>query len=551
MKAGGAYVALDPSHPRARLQWILADSGASMIVTDGDVSTVASLTVRVIHLFHDRDRIATEGIDDLSHETHSEQAVYVMYTSGSTGVPNGVVVPHRALTNLLRSMQRAPGLTTADRLLSVTTLAFDIAGLELFLPLTTGASLMIAGQDTIVDAARLARQIERWRPTVMQATPATWRLLLESGWVGRPDLKVLCGGEALSVDLASYLRQRCAAVWNMYGPTETTIWSTTGRLGEGPAISLGAPIANTEVHVLDANGQPVPFGVAGELFIGGKGLARGYLQRADLTAERFVPNPLSTDCGRRLYRTGDRARRHADGTLEFLGRTDHQVKLRGFRIDPAEVERAIAAEPLVQQCVVTTREDGRGDNVLVAYVVGDRSGEQSLRDRIAMTLPSYMVPAFVVFLPALPLTPNGKLDRKALPMLFLPETRTAGPAAASDGLERTIAEIWRDVLQLERVGATDNFFDIGGHSLLLNLVRARLVKVIGRDIPIVDLFRLPTIGSLAQFLAGGREGIEFAVDRDYESIVQRRAGTERMRQLKRSRDAGRVDASAEPRTASH
>jgi amino acid adenylation domain-containing protein len=537
MKSGSAYVALDPSHPPKRLAWILDNSAAAVIITDRDDLTVASPAVRVIHLGRERDSIAAEAVDNLSSESQPDQAAYVMYTSGSTGVPHGVVVSHRSLVNLLQSMRRAPGLTATDRLLSVTTLAFDIAGLELFLPLITGASLMIASQETVVDAARLGEQIERWRPTVMQATPATWRLLLESGWAGRPDLKVLCGGEALTVELASRLRQRCAAVWNMYGPTETTVWSTTGEIGEGVTISLGTPIDNTDVHVLDTTGQPVPLGVSGELYIGGEGLARGYLGRADLTAERFVPNPFSSDRGRRLYRTGDRVRRHQDGTLEFLGRTDHQLKLRGFRIDPAEIEEAITMHTQVRQCVVSTRQDGRGDKVLVAYVAGDRSCEPMLRTRLAAVLPAYMVPSAIVFLPALPLTPNGKVDRRALSLLSLNEPPASASPPPADRVERTIADIWCNVLNVDRVGVNDNFFDLGGHSLLVNQVRARLNTALGRDVPVIELFRRPTIRTLAQLVAERRHDLtEPSFSSETNHADQRRAGAERLRQLKRSRD---------------
>jgi amino acid adenylation domain-containing protein len=503
LKAGGAYVPLDPSHPPARLAWILEDAHASVLVADRAAEGLfPSYRGRLLWLDREADAIAEEDPGNLTHDTDPEQAAYVLYTSGSTGVPNGVLVPHHALSNLLGSMQRRPGLTRTDRLLSVTTLAFDIAGLELFLPLITGASLMIASQETVADAARLAARIASYDATVMQATPATWRMLVEAGWTGKGDMTVLCGGEALSVELAAQLVSGCAAVWNMYGPTETTIWSTTGlvRAGEG-GIGLGRPIENTDVHVLDSQRQPVPIGVSGELYIGGDGLARGYLGRPDLTAERFVPHPFSVEPGRRLYRTGDRVRLRADGALDYLGRADHQIKLRGFRIDPSEIERAVAAHPLVHQAVVVAHEDRRGDTTLVAYVVGDPSSEASLRDRLTATLPGYMVPSAIVFLSALPLTPNGKVDRRALPA---PAAAAAGAPprsrAPADGLERTIADSWCEVLNIDRVGAADNFFDVGGHSLLLNRVRAQLERRLAREIPMLELFRHPTVATLARYL---------------------------------------------------
>lgn len=544
LKAGGAYVPLDPSHPPRRLAWILGDANAPVLIADRAADGLfASYRGQLIWLDRTWDAVADEDPGNLPHDTDPEHAAYVLYTSGSTGLPNGVVVSHHALSNLLGSMQRRPGLTRTDRLLSVTTLAFDIAGLELFLPLTSGASLMIASQETVADGARLAARIASWNATMMQATPATWQMLVDAGWAGKRDMTVLCGGEALSVELAARLVSGCAAVWNMYGPTETTIWSMAGQVsvGEG-GIGLGRPIENTEIHLLDSQRQPVPIGVSGELYIGGDGLARGYLGRPELTAERFVPHPFSDEPGRRLYRTGDRARLRADGSVEFLGRVDHQIKLRGFRIDPSEVEAVAVLHPLVHQAVVVAHQDLRGDPVLIAYVVGDPSGEASLRDQLAATLPSYMVPASIVFLSTLPLTPNGKVDRTALPAL--PSTAAGAPGrsrAPADGLERTIADIWRDVLQIDRVGVADNFFDLGGHSLLLNRVRAQLVRTLQREIPVLELFRHPTVAALARHLGDSSKEAADSHSRDLrrDPAESRTEGAERLRQLKRRRQIAR------------
>jgi amino acid adenylation domain-containing protein len=349
-KAGGAYVPLDPAYPRERLDFMLADSGAEVVVTDS--------TVRA---HHGAGAATPSGPDDLA---------YIIYTSGSTGRPKGVEIPNRALVNLLASMAEEPGLGASDVLCAVTTLAFDIAGLEIWLPLVTGARVVVASQDDATDPHRLARLLAGVGATVMQATPVTWRGLIEAGWQGGAGFKALCGGEALPVALADQLLDRGVELWNLYGPTETTIWSTALRVTtRGQPLSIGHPIANTTVHVLDAQLQPVADGQTGELHIGGAGLARGYRGRPDLTAERFIPDPFGSTPGARLYKTGDVARRRADGQLEVLGRLDHQVKVRGFRVECGEVEAALEAHPAVRAAVVVAREDTAGDARLVAYVV--------------------------------------------------------------------------------------------------------------------------------------------------------------------------------------
>ncbi len=500
LKAGAAYVPLDPSHPGRRLASIIEDSDAAVLVADHTAEGLfPSYRGHLVRLDSTWKTFAHEDPRDLMHDTHPDQAAYVLYTSGSTGRPNGVVVSHQSLSNLLGSMRRRPGFARTDRMIAVTTLAFDIAGLELFLPLTSGGSLMIAGQDTVTDAARLAAHIDRWNATVMQATPATWQMLIDAGWMGKPDLRVWCGGEALPSELAAQLVTRSAALWNMYGPTETTIWSTTAPTRPGDhAIGLGGPIENTEIHVLDEQGHIVPIGVSGEIYIGGDGLARGYLGRPELTAERFVPDPFSSRPGRRLYRTGDRARLRADGSLESLGRADHQIKRRGYRIELGEIEAAARAHPDVQ-AAVATYDHVRGDKALVAYVVGKSSSEAAIRTHLAAAVPGYMMPASIVFLSALPLTPNGKVDRKALPpppAFPVPDLPYRDP----QGVERMIVEIWRQVLEIDRVGVTDNFFDLGGHSLLLNRVRAHLERSLAREISVVELFRHPTVAALARYL---------------------------------------------------
>jgi len=514
LKAGGAYVPLDPSFPVERLAFMAADAALPVLVTQAAlVGRLPAHAARVVLLDDpDPDPDAAAGdAGDAGGGATLDDLAYVLYTSGSTGHPKGVQIPHRALVNFLASMRRAPGLTAADTLLAVTTLSFDIAGLELYLPLIVGARLVVAGRDVAVDGAALAATLTRTGATVMQATPATWRLLLDAGWQGDPRLTALCGGEALPGELAARLRPRVGALWNMYGPTETTIWSTIQEVAEpvgaaGEVVPIGRPIANTQTYVLDGHMRPVPVGVPGELCIGGAGLARGYLGRPALTAERFVPDPFATAPGARLYKTGDRARYRPDGTLEYLGRLDNQVKVRGYRIELGEVEATLAAHPAVRQAVVTVREDTPGDARLVAYVVPEPGGApaaEELRALLRERLPAYMVPSAFVALAAFPLTPNGKVDRRALPApdAAQPADTDAGAyVAPRTPTEREVATVWAEVLKLARVGAEDDFFDIGGHSLLATQVVARLRAARGPGMSLRTLFDAPTVALLAAAL---------------------------------------------------
>ncbi|HEX7238832.1 MAG TPA: amino acid adenylation domain-containing protein, partial [Longimicrobiaceae bacterium] len=396
LRAGGAYVPVDPAHPAERIAHVLADAGAAVMVADA--ATADSLPAhgaRVVRLEEADDAEPA----DFDPGVGPESAAYVIYTSGSTGRPKGVVVPHRALVNFLHSMRARPGLSPADVLLAVTTLSFDIAALELLLPLVVGARVVVASRDAASDAGLLAARLASSGATVMQATPSTWRMLLDDGWTGRPGLRALCGGEALDAELARRLRPAVAALWNLYGPTETTVWSTVHEVVEAEgAPPVGRPVANTRLHLLDAALGSVPVGVEGELLVGGDGVARGYLGRPELTAERFLPDPSGGEPGARLYRTGDRARFRADGGLEYLGRADQQVKVRGFRVEPGEVEAVLGTHPAVRGCAVVAREDAG-----------------VLRDHLRRFLPDYMVPGAFVGLDALPLMPGGKVDLRALP----------------------------------------------------------------------------------------------------------------------------------------
>jgi amino acid adenylation domain-containing protein len=500
LKAGGAYLPLDPGYPADRLAYMVADAQVPVLVTQaGLINQLPAHDGRVVCLDADWAAIAKEVTQPPTNGGSAENLAYAIYTSGSTGRPKGVMVSHRNVVNLLAAMAEQPGLSRNDVLLAVTPISFDIAGLEVFLPLVAGARLALVSRDIAQDGARLRLSLEAVGATVLQATPASWRMLFDAGWQGGK-VKALCGGEALPKDLARTLAATTAAAWNLYGPTETTIWSTAYHLTPDACISIGRPISNTRTHVLDDNIEVAPIGVAGELYIGGEGVARGYLGRPGLTAERFVPSPFG--CGKRLYRTGDRVRYLADGNMEFLGRRDNQVKVRGFRVEPREVEAALMQYAGVRQGVVVAREDAPGETRLVGYVVGAANtaiDAGAIRDHLREFVPDYMVPSAFVVLEALPLTPNGKLDRRALPA---PEGRreAAGYVAPRTSLEEALATVWAEVLKLDRVGVHDNFFELGGHSLLAMKVCVQSRSILARSIDVSTLFSRPTIAGISEWL---------------------------------------------------
>jgi amino acid adenylation domain-containing protein len=504
LKSGAAYVPVDPDHPAERIGLLLADAGAELIVTDGSLPIGAyGAAARTVDLGRDRGRIAARPSTAPERTAAPGDVAYLIYTSGSTGTPKGVVVPHRALANFLLSMAERPGLTAADTLVALTTVAFDISALELFLPLVTGARVVVAGGAEARDPRRLAELLAAEDATVLQATPATWRMLTES--VGPPaaGLTVLCGGERLAPDLGERLVAGGADVWDLYGPTEATVWATTAKLDPTGRAVGWAPVANTAVHVLDDLLEPVPEGVVGELYLGGTAVAHGYHRRPALTAERFVPDPYG-EPGGRLYRTGDLAWRRRDGAVEIVGRTDHQVKVRGFRIEPGEIEARLLALGEVTEAVVAVREDVPGDRRLVAYLVAGRERPAAeLRSLLERTLPGYMVPAAFVYLPALPLTAGGKVDRKALPE---PDATPPGLAARyvapRDEAEELLCGLFAEVLGVARVGAEDDFFGLGGHSLLAVRVTARLREARGLDVPVRAVFDHTTPAALARALDG-------------------------------------------------
>ncbi len=513
LKAGGAYVPIDPTHPSKRLAFMLADAQPLVLLTQERLQSKLpphrSHVVVIDAGGPPAARLKRASAPDRA--CSPGDLAYVIYTSGSTGEPKGVEINHSAVVNMLASMQRRPGLSAEDTMLAITTLTFDIAALEIFLPLVCGACVVIAGSETIRDGVALINLIERSGASVLQATPATLRMLLDAGWAGAPRLKVLCGGEAWTAELASLLLPRCDSLWNMYGPTETTVWSAVAKVKAGRAIVIGSPIANTQIHILDRHLQPTPIGVPGELHIGGIGLARGYHNRLELTAEKFIPDPFRSEPGARLYKTGDLARYLPNGAIEYLGRMDHQVKIRGFRIELGEIKSALAGLPGVREAVVVAREDVPGDKRLVAYFTSAEDiSAAALRVHLASVLPEYMAPAAYVRLDALPLTPNGKLDRRALPA---PEDQAFGTRAyeAPEGpLETAIAAIWAELLHLERVGRHDNFFDLGGHSLLAIRLIGRIRATTGVEIALTSIFKASTVAGMAEIVGGQRSVPSFS-----------------------------------------
>ncbi|UQZ55909.1 non-ribosomal peptide synthetase [Bacillus subtilis] len=504
LKTGAAYLPLDPEFPADRISYMLEDAKPSCIITTEEIAASLPDNLAVPELVLDQ-AVTQEIIKRYSPENPDvsvslDHPAYIIYTSGSTGRPKGVVVTQKSLSNFLLSMQEAFSLGEEDRLLAVTTVAFDISALELYLPLISGAQIVIAKKETIREPQALAQMIENFDINIMQATPTLWHALVTSEPEKLRGLRVLVGGEALPSGLLQALQDLHCSVTNLYGPTETTIWSAAAFLEEGlqGVPPIGKPIWNTQVYVLDNGLQPVPPGVVGELYIAGTGLARGYFHRPDLTAERFVADPYGPP-GTRMYRTGDQARWRADGSLDYIGRADHQIKIRGFRIELGEIDAVLANHPHIEQAAVVVREDQPGDKRLAAYVVADAAIDTAeLRRYMGASLPDYMVPAAFVEMDELPLTPNGKLDRKALPA---PDFSTSvSDRAPRTPQEEILCDLFAEVLGLARVGIDDSFFELGGHSLLAARLMSRIREVMGAELGIAKLFDEPTVAGLAAHL---------------------------------------------------
>ncbi|MDX2505743.1 MAG: amino acid adenylation domain-containing protein, partial [Gammaproteobacteria bacterium] len=510
LKAGGGYVPMDPGYPNERLSYMLEHSGVEVLISQDDLlEQLPKHLAKVICIDSDWETIGQLGTDNPVTEVKPEHLAYVIYTSGSTGKPKGVQVPHGAVVNFLSSMAEQPGLSAKDKLLAVTTLSFDIAVLELYLPLTVGAQVIIASREVASDGDQLLKALQQHHITTMQATPASWRMLLEAGWQGGEHFKVMVGGEALPRDLANELIDR-AELWNMYGPTETTVWSTCEHITEkdGP-ILIGKAIGNTQVYVLDKNQQQVPVGVPGELYIAGDGVTRGYLHADELTVERFTSDPFSESSNASMYRTGDQVVFHRTGQLEYMGRLDNQVKLRGFRIELGEIESVLLTSPAIKEAVVDIKELSPGDMRLVAFLIlsdGAQLDNDALRSVCQAELPEYMVPQHFVQLDMLPLTLNGKIDRKSLPIdRITDQVAEQNIIEPVTDIEKQLAEIWKAVLKLDQISMTSNFFNLGGHSLLANKIITQIRKALNVSIPLTFLFEFPTLQLMADNLPLGKD----------------------------------------------
>src|SRR5579871_1455750 len=501
LKAGGAWLPLDPAQPRERLLEILSDATPAILLTDrasrarlpeSDLPTVLA----------DAPALDPEAkAEGMGQDAIPDSLAYVIYTSGSTGRSKGAEIPHRAVVNLLADMKRKFALSPADRALAINPLCFDFSVAEIFLPLVSGATLIVASREDATDPRRLAALQERTSVTLLQATPATWRGLINAGWTGSKNLKAVSGGEELPRDLAEALLERSAVVWNVYGPTETTVFAVVHKVESGDGrVPIGRPIANMQVHIADKSGAPVPDGVPGELYLGGPGLARGFRNDPVLTAKRFIRLPA---IGRtRLYRTGDIVRRRGNGLVEWCGRTDNQVKVRGFRIGLEEIEAALCTHERVALAAVRIWPDASGEMSLCAYVVpkeGDELAARTLKAFLRNKLPEYMVPARIVTLARMPMTVNGKIDRLRLPEPLAVEMRRE-PAEPRNECERRIAESWARLLGLPKVGIHDNFFELGGHSVLAFLAMLDIKKIDGRELPLGMLLENPTVAELARAL---------------------------------------------------
>ena len=503
LKAGGAYVPIHISSPSERIQFILKDANAKVLLTNMDTGPLNEFKGLIVNLNNENFLIESKS-SDFQNVVNSDSLAYILYTSGSTGEPKGVMVNHSSLVNFLWSMRNSPGINADSVMLALASISFDPSTLELFLPLMVGAKVVIASEEMTTNPSLLAETINRQHVNILQATPATWQLLLDTSWAGNAGLKALCGGDVLTRKMADQLLERVGSLWNMYGPTETTVWSTFCQIQKGDnPITIGHPIGNTQIYILDSYLQIVPVGVIGELYIGGEGVARGYLNNPQLTREKFIPDIFSSKPESRLYKTGDIGRYLPDYNIEILGRMDDQVKVQGHRMELGEITSVLMQHPSVNDGIVITRTEISSDKRLVAYFVpkyNTSPDTAELREFLGKKLPDYMIPSFFVSMDSLPLTPNGKIDRKSLPA---PEDsrKLSGYIAPRNEEEQIMAKIWQSVLYVEQVGIHDNFFDLGGASIQSIQIVAK-ANMYGYQISVENIFEYQTVAELAAYIKG-------------------------------------------------
>lgn len=527
LKAGGAYLPLDPNYPAHRLSLMLEDSSPLLVVTQSALSAkLTSHSCEYVCLDDDSTKIIECSDANPASAVFEDDLAYLIYTSGSTGKPKGIKVTHKNVVNFLLSMKTRPGLSAEDKLLAVTTLCFDIAVLELYLPLVTGACVEIASRELAIDAQALNERIQNSHITVLQATPTTWRMLIDIGWKGSKDLKALVGGEALPPDIVAPLLEKTQSLWNMYGPTETTVWSSCYQITDpGKPIVIGQPIANTQLYVLDHHGQPAPIGVSGELYIGGSGVSKGYHNNETLTNSRFLSNPFVNRPNSFMYRTGDLARWRSDGTVECLGRCDDQVKVRGYRIELTEVEAALNQSNLLKQSAVVFHADNFSDHQLIAYLVPHEREivglGKTIREFLKQSLPDYMIPSQFFCIDHMPLTENGKIDKKQLLTIKKIDAPNSNIQSATTDTEKVITHILSELLSIpvDKISLNDNFFEIGGHSLLLMRFITRIEKKLYVKLPLISVYSQPILSDIA--LAIDYERLKSSVFVDVDSVNEK------------------------------
>ncbi|WP_185269377.1 non-ribosomal peptide synthetase [Chryseobacterium bernardetii] len=515
LKSGKCYIPIDPMLPGERISYIIGHSKASVIITEEAQEFYPTNNKETEARFIAKEDLLQFETSDtpihLNNKSHPSDTAYIIYTSGSTGTPKGVEIGHESLTNFLTGIQRIPGISVGDVFYSVTTYSFDISILEFFTPLISGASVFMAEKEILNNVEALQDNLAQIRPGIIQGTPSFYQMLFNSGWKGDKDLKVLCGGDRLSESLAGHLLDCCGEVWNMYGPTETTIWSSIKKIEKSSdASNIGSPIQNTQMYILDSYENLLPVNTAGRIFISGDGLAKGYYHNEVLTEDKFIHNPFSGISGSKMYETGDLGKWTVGGEIEFLGRNDFQVKIRGFRIELGEIESRLQSYPGINQVICDAKE-AKGEKVLAAYYTYEDSYEELdkglLREYLQSSLPDYMIPGFFVELSTIPLTSNGKIDRKALPDVTGEDLIRRGYVAPVTDLEVHLVKIWQDALGVETIGITDNFFELGGHSLIAGKIANIISRKLNKAVSLKHIFQHHTIESLAKKIKNLKDNI--------------------------------------------